>query len=502
MSRRLAIACCLIGLGASGLLAALSKGTHHDDDLTHYLYAKWAANRPAYLLHEWGRPGFTVPYFLPAQLGWVAARWFSGLLTILAAWLAYRIAEEIHLPHAWLVAPMALIQPMFFQLSYTTLTETPLAFYVTLGVWLLVTRRFGWSALVFSAALVTRHESVVWLPIWLLAMWHGRARWWCYPWLIWAPVAHNLLAPGILGKIPILMFLEPTADVQYGRGSLVAMLGRALLAYGPGLSALACLGVPMVCRRRRGWIVAGVIVVYFGFHMVCRYLGVYATGGYPRFLIPISPMVAIAVVAAICGLIEWTADRWWLRAASVAAAFVLFWFAGEWEKPWWIYPPFLLAFRLVTAGVVVVSAATIWVRLTRPRLKWVRWLIPTALVSMTIVQTAYLSRPWPRTAEQRSVAEVVTWLKQHGYGDRTVYASNVWVHYLWPIELDPGDWHTRQALDKAPPGTVLIWDRRYSPAFPQEMPLEEYLDDPNYRLLTKSYPSPGVFCYVFEKRGG
>ena len=46
---RIAIACCLIALVLSGLMAFLSDGAHHDDDLAHYLYAKWSANRPAYL---------------------------------------------------------------------------------------------------------------------------------------------------------------------------------------------------------------------------------------------------------------------------------------------------------------------------------------------------------------------------------------------------------------------------------------------------------------------
>jgi len=498
--RRIAVACCLVGLIVSGLLAVWSDGVHHDDDLTHFLYARWARHVPGYLVHEWGRPGFTVLYFLPAQIGWLAARWFSGLLTVLAAWFAYRVAERMVLPHAWLVAPLTLVQPMFLQLSYTTLTETPLAFYTALALWLLVTRRCTGSAVVFSLALVTRHEAVVWVPIWVVAMWHRRARPWGYLLLGWAPLVHNLLTPHLLGKLPFEMFLSPGQDVQYGSGSLWAMPGRALLTFGPGMVALACLGTGLICPRSGGPVVASMAVVYFLTHAIFRYLGLYATAGYPRLLVPLCPLVALLAAAGFWGLADWTARRWTVRPVVVAAAFVFFWFAGEHEKPWWLYPPFLLAFRIVTVGVVLLTAGMIWIRIRRPRWAWVRWVMSVGLVGLTVAQTQHVARPWRMSSEQRAVLSVVEWLKDHGYGERRVLAPNVWVHLFWPNVVDPGEYDTRRELAKAQPGTLLIWDRRYSPAFPRNMPLKDYLNDPNYRLLVKSWPSPGVFCYAFEKR--
>jgi hypothetical protein len=494
------MACCLAGLAISWLLAFNSDGVLHDDDLTHFLYARWARQVPGYLVHEWGRPGFTVLYFLPAQIGWVAARCLSGVLTVLSAWLAYRIAERLYLPHAWLAAPLALIQPMFFQLSYTTLTETPLAFYAALGLWLLIARRYGWSAVVFSLTLVTRHEALVWLPVWVLAMWCGRARPWSYLWLGWAPLLHNLLAPGMIGKVPLKMFFLPSADVQYGSGSLWAMPARAVLTWGPGIAALACLGAILICRRRGGWIVTSMAAVYFGTHAIVRCLGLFATGGYARFLVSLAPLVAILAVAGIGGLGDWSARRWWLRPTLVAAAFVLFWFAGEQEKPWWIYPPFLLGFRIVTAGIVVMVVALIAVNRKRHRLAWARWVLPALLVGLTVLHTAYICRPWKLSSDQRSIQSVVQWLKDNGYGGRRVLAASIWVHWFWPSVLKPDEYDTAGRLAEAPAGTLLIWDKRYSPTFPHNMPLKDYLNDPRYRLLTRSWPSPDVFCYAFEKK--
>lgn len=496
----MAITFCFVGLVASFAMAWQSDGVHHDDDLTHFLYAKWARQIPGYLVHDWGRPGFTVLYFPAAQIGWVAARWFSGILTILAAWLAYRAAERMYLPYAWLVVPLTLIQPMFFQLSYTTLTETPLAFYAALALRLLVSGRCGGSAVVMSLSLVTRHEAVVWLPIWAFAMWHRRARPWSYLLLVWAPIVHNLLMWDVLGKTPFEVFLNRTHDVQYGRGPIMAIPARALVAYGPGLAALAVLGAVAICRRRGGAVIAAMTAAYVLTHAGLRYLGWYATAGYARLLVPVAPMVGLLCVAAIAALADWSARRWWLRPAGVAAAFVFFWWACEAEKPWWLYPPFLLAFRVVTVGVVLIAAASVWVGLRRPRLTWIRWVFPVLLVSLTGIQTLHLARPWRMTPEQRSIQQVVQWLKDNGYGGRRILASNVWVNLLWPYVLDPGDYDTKRLFEDAPAGTVLIWDKRFSPAFPRNMELADYLNNPHCRLLTKSWPSPGVFCYAFEKR--
>ncbi len=498
--RRMAIFCCLVALALSAALAALSTGVHHDDDLTHFLFAKWTRQDPAYLLNEWGRPGFTVLYALPAQIGWLAARLTSGVLTVLAAWLAYRTAEQMELRRAWLVAPLVLIQPMFLQLSYTTLTETPLALYLALAVWLLTQRRYGGSAAVLSLALLTRHEAVVWLPVWAMAFWLGRARWTCYLWLFWAPLLHNLLGPFVLGHAPIMMFFEPKANPEYGTGSALAMIARAQLAFGPGMASLACLGIPMICRRRWGWVVAGAVVVYFLFHAGCRFLGLYATGGYARFLVPICPMLGILAVAAINGLSEWRTPRWWLRAAGVTTAFVVLWLAGEREMPWWIYPPFVLAHRLVTAGVVLLTAAAIFICLKRPRLAWVRWSIPFTLITLTAIQTGYLSRPWKLSDDQRAVRSVAEWLKANGYGGRQVMATHVWMHVFWPAHLIPDNWNIKRRLTEAPAGTLFVWDKNYSPSFHQKMHLADYLKDPNYRLLTKNRSTRDVFCCAFEKR--
>src|SRR5262245_49777299 len=219
----IAAALCLLGLAASVICGRIHPdGILHFDDLTHYLFARWAWTWPKYLLHDWGRPGFTILYFLPAGISWAACRILSALLTAASAWLAFRLAQSWRIPSAWAVIPLCYAQPLFFQLSQTTLTETPLAFYLICSVYAADKNRWSLSAAFLSLAFITRHEAIIFLPVYLyFAMRAGAIR---NPKsairnsliLLSAPTIINCLA-WLTGVTPsIKLFFEPHASSQYG----------------------------------------------------------------------------------------------------------------------------------------------------------------------------------------------------------------------------------------------------------------------------------------------
>src|SRR5438552_3288391 len=104
---------CLIG---TILLGLLSNGVHHDDDLTHFLMARWVRWFPVYLLHVWGRPGATIPMAAVAwigdpAIGWHACRILSALVTAASAYLAARLAQRRGIGPPWLVVAACYLQP-------------------------------------------------------------------------------------------------------------------------------------------------------------------------------------------------------------------------------------------------------------------------------------------------------------------------------------------------------------------------------------------------------
>jgi|GEM_PF-5692743 len=275
---RVAAGLVMVGLAVSAVGGFWStNGVVQFDDLTHYLYAKWAWRWPAYLLDNWGRPGFTAMYFLPAGWGWPACRLLSAVLTAASAWLAFRIAAKLGIRHAWAVVPLAYVQPLFFQLSETTLTETPLALYLTLAVYLALCGRWSWSAAVISIGVLTRHEAVIFLPIWLLFAWRDgvplRRLW---P-IVWAPALVNGLAL-VTGVEPMLkQWFVPEPSAQYGHGGWLTYFARALHAFGPGVAVLAMTGLSGVVRRRGGGLVVACLVTYFATQTIIRALGLFAS---------------------------------------------------------------------------------------------------------------------------------------------------------------------------------------------------------------------------------
>ncbi len=505
----------LCGLAASIVCLLRSpEGLHHFDDLTHYQFARWAWRWPAYLLDAWGRPGFTVAYFLPAALGWTACRLLSAVLTAATAWLAADLARGVGLRHAWAVVPLCFAQPLFFQLSQTTLTETPLAFYLTLATWLAWQGRWSWSSAVLSVGLVTRHEAVLFIPIWVFfAFREGVPLWRLWP-LAWAPALVNLLAP-LAGLRPALLQLfAPRPSSQYGQGGWLTFLCRALEAWGPGVTVAA--GVGLTGLRglgRRGRWLALCAALYFAAQTAIRALGLYDSGGYARFLVPISPLIA---VLALHGWQRLTQADPAGRAAAVrtaAATMTLLWVAMERQLQLHatthdlaLEVPRLseakLAMRLATLAFVLIAAGAWWLSRRGLAPRSARHGPVGGLAAMMVLTCLALCGPLPRPAEADIINEMLVELRAHGLDNRPILSANAWVDFATRQELPPDRPSVRKRLESAPIGALLVWDRQFAGSQQHGLALAEFEQSPAFRLILVTRPAPGgtdPYLRVFEK---
>jgi hypothetical protein len=504
----------LVGLTVTLAFALHSpEGIHHFDDLTHYLFAKWAWNWPSYLLDDWGRPGFTVLCFLPAQLGWAACRVLSVILSAASAWLAFRIAQAIGIRHAWAVVLLCYAQPLFFQLSQTTLTETTLAFYLILAVFLAQRGRWSWSAAFVSLGMVTRHEAVVFLPVWLyFAQQHRISLWRLWP-LVWASLVVNILAIPADIRPPILRLFEPRPSSQYGAGGWLTFFSRSMEAWGPGITVLAMTGIACVWRRSGGAIVAACAAVYFAAHVVIRALGLFDSGGYARFLVPISPLVAIAALVGWLRL--WATDPRDRRTATMlaAGAMIVLWLAMERQLV-------LYAERLdVAAELPQIHIAKLAIRITVIVLVMTAivaagftcWpnhrriftaLVPAALTAIIVLASVELCHPLERPAAAYIIDELKDWLARNGLADRPIISANIWVTYATGVELPHSRPPLREVLRTARAGTLFAWDEQFAASPDHGVSLNDVLTDPTLRLIHTTRPPPfqqRPYLLVFEK---
>ncbi|MBX3395744.1 MAG: hypothetical protein KF841_10290 [Phycisphaerae bacterium] len=549
-------ACVLIGWLATIVLGFFSNGVHHDDDLVHFLMARWAWWYPKYLLHVWGRPGFTIPMAAAAwpadiDVAWHASRFLSATVSAGVAYMAALLAYRSGAPHPWRAVAFCYLQPLFCVLGFTTLTENFTAFYLVIAVLLLSRGRIVWAALLFSPALLTRHEAVIFVPIWWSALawvgWGGAGRT-GFPTesnprplrrrvvlsavlSLWAPIAHNVLFRVFLGAWPVSIFFQPRGSTEYPPTGWSAFVPDALYAVTPLIAVLAVVGAAsslssLRCRARgtpsdRFAAASDALVVilpaaFFLVHAVIKATGIYASGGYGRFMVAVSPFVAILAVRGLDTLVgdvngaahrdigsTPVARRHWKLAAFV---WLVLFVALEWERAvgrlvptnvpsWW-------AVRVILAGVVLLTAAAGFVVGGRWK-RGVRSAWVLAMLIPALCQFAVQVRPLTLRAAQIAAASVVHELDRRQLSDRPIFAASGWFAYGLGLVENPRAMKNAVLLASMPTGTILIWDAKYSESDYHGLRLDEVLSSGAYRELKSAGDDPHgqrlAGYHLFEK---
>ena len=479
-----------VPVGVMVVMALLSDGVLQDDDLTHFTMARWAWAYPMYLADDWGRPGFTVPYALVANLGppgvaFALCRLATVAVVAVAAWLTWRVAAGIvGGRHAW-VAPAALVtMPLYFQLGYTTLTETTASLYAILGTFWLLRDRTRLAAVAFSLVPLTRHEGVLLLPVAaLLLAW--RRDWVALPLLLAGELAWNVGKPLLgypLNELPIFRFWPKGEPGHLGSGDALHYVSASFRAYGPVAAALWVVGAAVLARGRAGVTsaperaaaltcaagAAGLLLVQTYLYAV----NTHESGGYARFLLPAAPWVAVCVAAAAGRVLD--AGRRGRAAASLAvlavAGLAVLGLARNGWSIWWGLVP-------LAAPVAVLLPAS------------ARWSLAAAAAAVVAAWVPAV-RPHRLLPHQRLVIETTLDLRSCHPG-RPLAADNPWADYVQDAPRHPYYWAANEWRKPPAGGLIYLWDRDHSAV---NLPLIELRSYPHREL-----PSPGPYLRVFER---
>lgn len=502
------------------LLGLASNGVHHDDDLTHYLMSRWARWFPGYLLHVWGRPGATIPMAAVAWIGdadvsWHVCRFLSACITAATAWMAAALATRKGVGPAWVVVILFYVQPFALMLATTTLTENYLAFYLIAAALLLDKGRLIFASMVFSLALLTRHETLVLVPVWWMVV-NNELRiancelkaqadrpfsQFANPYslfvacaaALWAPILHNLLHFAAFAKWPAAMFLSPKGSTEYVATSVLGYVPYALQAIPPAVFTLALIGGGELIRRRV-WLIPAIAGTFLAAHCAITALGVFASGGFPRFMAGIAPFVAILAVAGIQRIrAHWPDPRptsiAWLTLALVLA---IGWLAVEVERRGGrlsLPGVFMLAIRMEVGVLIAVciAQAARWPKpLARARLAAV-----VLMSAVTLLQTAVWMRPLRLRPAQRQILAATTWLLENSLADRSIYATNAWFSHFMGFVENPRVHKGKRLLAAMPVGTIVVWDSIYSASDYHGVKLTDLkMDVRHYRRIKTFEPAP------------
>jgi len=484
------------------IFGLFSNGVHHDDDLTHFLMARWSWRFPEYLLNFWARPGFTLPMAAVAWIGsppvaWHFARLLSAVVTLAATLLAIRVADRLAVRPLWLVALACVLQPMATLLSYTTLVENFASLYIIAALALLISGRLIIASLVFSAAFVTRYDTLVMLPIWWLALW-GRQRGPIHRQprtidklaamaaSISAPLLHMLLLKFVLDAKPWLLFASPSGSSQYTAAGLLVFIPQVLIAIPAVILALAIVGAARLLAAGRP-LVPALAGIFLLTHIVLRARGLYASGGFARFLVTIAPLVGILAAAGVpapttSGFKPGRRRSFWYATVAVFLVGMLaIWSECRAGRITFSGPRALPAI-LYTGGAI---AALSLIAAALPVERWRRrTAIATAVILAAAVAIQFFAivRPLRRATMPRLVADAEHWIDSAGLADRPIFAATPWVTYDRALVEYPRIRKSQRLLASMPVGTIVIWDRIYAPSDYHRLPLES-LDPRAYRKL-------------------
>ena len=535
------IGCAGVMLLVAAILALLSDGNYQDDSLTHYLMARWSWAYPKYLLDEWGRPAFTGPYMLVANIGsprvgFAMARLMTVACVGVSAWAAWRVALRVvaearsfcsGMGERWVagLGAVAVVGfPLNFTMSFDTMTEPICAAYVGLGTWLMLKDRTRWAAIVFSMVPLARHEGAALLPV-VAALLAWRRDWVAIPLLAVGEVAWNVAKPmaGFPWKeLPILRFFGGEDVNQLGYGGplhYVMALGEAVgpAMLGPVVLGAILLTIGCVKRLRNGYDPVGAAMLLCGpgtlamllLQTLLYMVNTHASGGYARFLLPAAPWMGVCVAAAVAWLLAEGNRRRLALAAGVMLAVVLlaaFEARRQGFPPYWGWPKWFA--WLAPVGIAIAPL------LLRPSVAKVRI---TLVLLGVVASLTWLGvvRPQRLAPHTRLVGEVMAYYANDPqYRDHLVVGDNPWTHYFSNRPMPPGgmwaptEWFHTNVEAEGYAGLIYLWDQDHSIT---NLPLDELqvmphrrLPTPQTKTLRERSPEDSLQRYliVFERIGG
>jgi hypothetical protein len=330
-----------IGLGLMALLGVtliyLFPGSPEQDTPYHFLEARTCWTNPWLFVDVWGRPLYTTLYALPAVLGFTAARFFAVGIGLATAWQTWRLASDLRMERPWIVIPLLLGQPVFFELFPDLLTEPLFALVFVVALRLHLSNWTKLGMLAASLLPLARPEGVFLCLLW--GVWvvvkearlsfSGRRL--AYRKLLDSIASTLILASGIfiwwvaatcITHDPLFILHNwPSTWHQdvYGRGTFLSYLLRAPEFVGLLLAVPFVVGFWHGLRDRSWTALTTSFLLLFLLHTLFRAYGLFGEAGYPRYMVSVAPAIALLTLSG------WNilADR--LRKRSIFLPKVLGW---------------------------------------------------------------------------------------------------------------------------------------------------------------------------------
>jgi hypothetical protein len=315
------------------------------DGAQHYLFARWAWVHHELFVGVWSRPLYTFVYAFPALIGYRAARMLTVLICLAIAHQTWRLAEDFKIDRAPLAIALIWLQPSFFLFCADNMTEPIFALVYVIALRLHHRGRLKTGMIVASLMILARPEGFFLGALWGLWILTERRRegekerqrdgetereggggterrFFSPSSLLSVPSSLLLLATGAfawwLAAVVITgdpLFIKhnwpsdwPMTGTIYGAAGLYAYLIRLPEIVGLFLLPPFFYGLFQLLKHRRLYTITSSFLLLFILHTILRAYGLLGSAGYPRYLVAISPAIALITLTGWNGLAKLTEE--------------------------------------------------------------------------------------------------------------------------------------------------------------------------------------------------
>lgn len=272
------------------------------DSIHHFLFAKYAPSHPHLFFDHWAKPLYVLLASPFAQFGFLGIKVFNVLIVLITLFVTYSIALKLKMKNSTLIILFLIFTPLYYQLTFSGLTEPLFALVLSLGLLFLLSKQPMLSSILISFLPFVRSEGLIFLGVFGLYFLLNK-KWKWLPVLLTGHLVYSIAGYffhqdlfWVFNKIPYARMSS-----NYGSGGIFHFSEGLLYVIGTPLYLLFWFGVIAVIWKTIKVktptalfiIVLGGTAAFILAHSLFWYLGIFNSMGLKRVLIGIVPLIAI-----------------------------------------------------------------------------------------------------------------------------------------------------------------------------------------------------------------
>jgi hypothetical protein len=276
-----------------------------------------------------------------------------------------------------------------------------------LGVYLGLKEKYIGASLAFGLLPLTRHEGIAVLGIWILYVLVLR-NWKALGTAFLPLIVFTIIYFFVNNEFAFSIYFNARPTDRYGSGDWLHYIRPLPNKVGTLTVLFGLFSTISIVKSGKKVLALAPYIAYLAIHTIIYRYGLFASGGYHLFLLPLAPAFGLAAAMGFETVLSWLT-------------------------------------RLVNSQAKIVAIPY-------------TALLMFILIAPIVIFTGLKTKPISLDEEGEILQEAANWLQSHNVNREQVISTHVWFNYFYdifpPTIIPP--------LDELSPGTVIVWDPHYS----------------------------------------